>query len=109
MPTNLTPLSDPTDRDLLDFLERELAPLLARERRSRLLAAVHRAVRSHDPRRLGSLPERSRRELLSIVEERFEHRRNAPSPGVVVRLVTAVSPAPPTEAGLGRLLATPAR
>jgi hypothetical protein len=109
MPTHPTPSTDATDRDLLAFLEGQLVPALARERRTRLLTAVNRAIRSHDPRRLGSLPERSRRELLSIVENRLGGGRNAPSPGVIVRLVTAVSPVPPTEAGLGRLLATPAR
>ncbi|MCI4344282.1 MAG: hypothetical protein L3J87_01475 [Thermoplasmata archaeon] len=97
------------DRELLAFLEAQIVPALARDRRTRLLGAVQRAIRSHDPERLGALPERLRRELLGAVEIRLNGRHGAPSPGVVVRLVTALSALPSPDAGLGHLLATPAR
>ncbi|MCI4350605.1 MAG: hypothetical protein L3K15_03725 [Thermoplasmata archaeon] len=109
MPSYSPVQPDATDNELLRFLEQQLVPALTHDRRTGLLRAVDRAIRARDPRRLASLPERSRRELLSVVEHRLGHGRNAPSPGVVVRLVTSVSPISPSEAGLGRLLATPAR
>jgi hypothetical protein len=100
---------DAADRDLLAFLEGQVAPALARGRRARLLKAVQRAVRAEDPAHLGALPEKLRRELLATVENRLDGRRGAPPPAVVVRLVTMLSALPAPDAGLGHLLATPAR
>ena len=100
---------DATTDELLVFLDREVTPALVRGKRTRLLKAVRGAVHAGDPARLSSLPERLRRELLATVESRLDAGRAAPSPGVVVRLVTALSALSTPEAGLGYLLATPAR
>jgi hypothetical protein len=109
MTSGRPPNPDATDRELLAFLQSQVAPALARGHRARLLKAVERAVQAEDPARLGALPEKLRRELLATVENRLDGRRGAPSPGVVVRLVTMLSALPAPDAGLGHLLATPAR
>jgi hypothetical protein len=101
--------SDLGDRALVDFLEADVLRWVVRARDRRLVAAVRKAIERRDPELLQALPERSRRLLLEILEQRVRSGSETPAPLSVVRLASMVSAAPPPDARWGRLLATPAR
>lgn len=100
---------DPDDREVLRFLAREVAPLLARSGASPLAAAVGRAGTSRSLRELCGLPERQQRELLATIEARLAAHPRGLAPRALVRLTSVVATLPPLDPRLARGLASPAR
>lgn len=96
-------------RATLALLGEELLPALRRRAARPLVRAVREALETNDPRRLGRLPERQRRDLLEILERLVARSRRGVAPRGVVGLTAAITSDSLPEPGAGRRLAPPAR
>ncbi|HTT35455.1 MAG TPA: hypothetical protein VMH78_06270 [Thermoplasmata archaeon] len=97
-------------REAARYLGADLLPALERGRERGLATVVRRAADRIEIDSLGRLPERQRRHLLELLEERAGRRGRPPAtPRALVALTTAIAGVPSLEAGLGRRFASPAR
>ncbi|MCI4335977.1 MAG: hypothetical protein L3K17_02095 [Thermoplasmata archaeon] len=104
------PPAGPAQREVLRLLARDLLPALRRAGAKPLAKAVLDAVDAGDPRLLARLPERQRRELLEYLEGHIARSRRGISPRAVVGVTAAVlADSLPSDSGMGRRLASPAR
>jgi hypothetical protein len=98
----------PVDREALELLDREVAPRLGKEHRH--LEKIVRSVVAHQRlEELATRPERDRRDLLGILEERVASARGPGVPPAVVRLTNLLSAIPVGDDPLGRWRTSPAR
>lgn len=100
---------DAVDRAAVDFLAKEVVPALSRAGEPKLVRAVRKAVDGERLTSLVRLPERQRRELLEVIEDRLARGRRPVDPRTIVRLTTVISAAPAQEEWLGHRIASPAR
>ncbi|MFZ3356327.1 MAG: hypothetical protein WA549_06165 [Thermoplasmata archaeon] len=99
---------DHVEREALDLLDRQVAPRLAKEHKH--LEKVVRSVVAHQRlEELAARPERDRRDLLEVLEERVRAVRGHVSPSAVVRLTNILSAIPIVDDPLGRWRTSPAR
>ena len=108
LPNGRRSVRDRIDREALELLDRQIAPRLRKDHRH--LEKLVRSVVAHQ--RLGELttrPERDRRDLLGILEERVASAHSGASPSAVVRLTTVLSAIPVPDDPLGRWRTSPAR
>lgn len=108
-PPAASPSSALERRETLALLAEEVLPSLRRSGARPLVKAVREAVDARDPRRLGRLPERQRRDLLEMLERHVARSRKGVSPRAVVGLTGAITSESLPEPGAGRRLAPPAR
>ncbi|MCI4332889.1 MAG: hypothetical protein L3K01_04060 [Thermoplasmata archaeon] len=97
------------DREVLDYLGKEIQPALRRGERTTLVRAVTAAVGSGSVADLGRLAERHRRELLETIDARLAAGRPAPTPRALVRLTSVIATAPEPNARRAHIVASPAR
>ena len=97
------------DREALEYLGREIRPVLRRGERRGLARAISTAVTAGSVGELGRLGERQRRELLETIENRLSRGRRAPSPRALVRLTSVIAAAPDPNEPRARSIASPAR
>lgn len=108
-PARRRPTAVAERRDALALLADEILPSLRRSGVRPLVRAVREAVDAGDPRRLGRLPERQRRDLLEMLERHVAGSRRRVSPRAVVGLTSAITAESLPDPGAGRRLASPAR
>jgi hypothetical protein len=102
------PARDRADREALELLDRQVIPHLGKEHKH--LEKVVRSVVEHQRlEELAARPERDRRDLLGILEERVKAARGHASPSAVVRLTNILSAVPIVDDPLGRWRTSPAR
>ncbi|MCI4361087.1 MAG: hypothetical protein L3J91_05235 [Thermoplasmata archaeon] len=106
-PTSASP--DATDGEACLYLQREIAPTLARDHATKLAATVRSAASPGNLGRLSRLPERQRRQLLETIEAQLAGNRRGPPPRALVRLTNIIATPPAADARLLRWLASPAR
>lgn len=97
------------EREALDYLGREIRPVLRRGERRALAQAVTTVVTSGSVDALSRLGERHRRELLETIEQRLARGRPAPTARALVCLTTVISAGPSLKGLRTRVVASPAR
>jgi hypothetical protein len=109
MPRRHAPTLSSADRSALKLLNDEILPTAKRERQAKLEAFVKEVVQNRALGKLGSLPERERRDLLLWLERRAASRKVRSAADGVVRLTTALAVPTAVEETLGRWRTSPAR
>jgi hypothetical protein len=94
------------DREVLDYLGREIQPTLRSAAHRPLANALRSAVGAGSVSGLGRLEERQRRELLVAIESRLSRSRRVLPPRALVRLTSVVCAVPDRRV---RAVASPAR
>jgi len=96
-------------RDATAFLTTALLPAVVKARNPSLERAVRRAAATGELGRLAQLPERQRRELLDTLERKSPRTPRPETARAVVYLTTTLAASLPSDAGVVRRLASPAR